>query len=86
MKRLLYGVAALPFLAGVALAQPMQLTSRQMDRVTAGWDLFVTEVSNTSWTQVSVYNKPLTSCSSCYLVITNPALSVESQFGPTPPK
>ena len=51
MKKLLYGLAALPFLAGVALAetprqsndssasakQPMQLSEKQMDKVTAGF-------------------------------------------------
>ena len=36
MKKVLMGLAALPFLAGVAVAgQP--LTDRQMDRVTAGF-------------------------------------------------
>ena len=35
MKKLLYGFAALPFLAGVALAdQPVQLSDNQMDKIT----------------------------------------------------
>jgi hypothetical protein len=39
MKRLLVGIAALPFLAGVAsAAQPMPLSDAQMDKVTAGDD------------------------------------------------
>lgn len=37
MKQLLVGLAALPFLAGVAMAgQPMPLNDTQMDKVTAG--------------------------------------------------
>ena len=85
MRSLLYGLAALPFLAGVALAgQPMQLTDKQMDNVTAGFDLKVTEISNTSWTQVSIYSGELTPCSLCYLTITSRPFSVESAFGPTP--
>jgi hypothetical protein len=37
MKKLLSGLAALPFLASVAFAaQPMPLTDNQMDKVTAG--------------------------------------------------
>jgi hypothetical protein len=56
MKKLLYGLAALPFLAGVALAdQPVQLSDNQMDKITAGFDLSVIERSNTSWTQISIY-------------------------------
>lgn len=83
MKRLLYGLAALPLLAGVALAQePMQLTSQQMDKVTAGWDLLEIDLSNTSLTAVAVYQHPSNtiSCSSCYLLINNPAISVASMF------
>jgi hypothetical protein len=37
MKKLLVGLAALPFLAGVAMAdQPTPLNDAQMDKVTAG--------------------------------------------------
>ena len=37
MKKLLLGAAALPFLAGSAMAgQPVPLTASQMDQVTAG--------------------------------------------------
>jgi hypothetical protein len=51
MKKWLFGMAVLPFLAGVALAgQPMQLNDKQMDKVTAGFELFETDISNTSWT------------------------------------
>ena len=85
MKKLLCGVAALPFLAGVALAQPLQLTSSQMDRVTAGFSLLETDLSNTSAVTVSVYQgsppgsaNGLPSCASCYLDIESPAISVQA--------
>lgn len=71
MKKLLYGLAALPFLAGVALAdQPVQLSDTQMDKITAGFDLSVIERSNTSWTQISIYETgTLLPCNQCYLTI-----------------
>jgi len=38
MKKSLFGLAALPFLAGLALAgQPIQLGDAQLDKVTAGF-------------------------------------------------
>ena len=41
MKKLLVGLAALPFLAGVAMAdQPTLLSDAQMDTVTAGLTAF----------------------------------------------
>ena len=44
MKRLLMGLAVLPFIAGVAgAAQP--LTNQQMDRVTAGWGFFASSTA-----------------------------------------
>jgi hypothetical protein len=85
MKKLLCGLAALPFLAGVALAdQPMQLNDKQMDKVTAGFDLHVIERSNTSWTEVSIYDGSLLGCNQCYLTIVSRPFSVQSAFGPTP--
>ena len=83
MKRLLLGLAVLPFLAGVTLAQePMKLTGQQMDKVTAGWDLLEMDFSNTSGTFVSVYQRPtnLVTCAACYLVISNSTFSVASFF------
>jgi hypothetical protein len=85
MRRLLYGLAALPLLAGVAMAQePMKLSDQQMDKVTAGWDLRELDISNTSVTLVAIYQRPSNtiSCSSCFLLINNPAFSVASAFGP----
>ena len=100
MKTLLYGLAALPFLATAAFAQPpvpsndpgaqakqpMQLSESQMDKVTAGWGLFEIDVGNTSVVAVSVYQPNNTiSCSSCYLLINTPSISVASAFGPPAP-
>lgn len=84
MRKLLYGLAALPLLAGVALAaEPMQLSSLQMDKVTAGWDLAEVDISNTSVTVVSIYERPhnTITCPGCYLLINNFAFSVGSQIG-----
>lgn len=59
MKKLLTGLAALPFLAGIALAgQPTQLTSTQMDQVTAGFDIDEINNTNTSWSIASAYEFP----------------------------
>jgi hypothetical protein len=97
MKSVFYGLAALPLLAGVALAgQPMQLSDTQMDKVTAGWDVRISEVSNTSVTGISVYEPAPNSAravvildaashtppigANIYLDIENPALSVASAF------
>ena len=59
LKRLLHGLAALPLLTGVALAEtpkqsidsgtlakPIKLSEAQMDRVTAGSTLFATDIIN----------------------------------------
>jgi hypothetical protein len=103
MTKLIYGLASLPFFSVVALAQPgmqsndnsalapqpMVLSEKQMDGVTAGWKMLETDVSNTSWTRISVYQTGTAdntiTCGSCYLLINNSALSVGSKFGPTPP-
>jgi len=86
MERVLYGLAALPLLAGAAMAQPpAQLSDAQMDRVTAGFDFVITETSNTSVVYLSAYQTPsnkiadvfsATACATCYLLIESPALSV----------
>jgi hypothetical protein len=96
MTRVLYGLAALPLLAGVALAetpqqtnggkalakQPMQLTEQQMDKVTAGWQFLEIDTFNTGFTIVAVYLGPNTlTCPTCYLLINNFAISVASQIG-----
>lgn len=84
MKRFLFGLAALPFMAGVSLAaQPVPLNDTQMDRVTAGFDFIETEVQNTGVVEVRV-NQPATAtvvggtttysaapCANCYLNVVN---------------
>jgi hypothetical protein len=92
MKKLLTGLAALPFLTGIALAgQPMQLSNQQMDNVTAGFAVQEIDNANTSWVEVSAYvfPSPITGSSSdCpnggYLNISTGGLglSVAAQFGP----
>ena len=56
MKRLFHGLAALPLLAGTVLAQPMQLTDKQMDKVSAGF--LEIDRSNTSLVVVSLFFRP----------------------------
>lgn len=89
MKRLLYGLIALPLFAGSALAQqPVPLTNSQMDQVTAGF--LEIDVSNTSAAAISIFQRPYLTdstpngftCPGCYLVINSPTISVAAQFGP----
>ena len=96
LKRLLHGLAALPLLTGVALAEtpkqssdgkalakhPMQLSEQQMDRVTAGFRFFEVDIFNTGSTIVSVYQPKgnIIVCADCYLLINTPSLSVASRF------
>lgn len=90
MKTIVCGVASLSLIASVALAQqPLQLTSEQMDKVTAGF--LEIDVSNTSATAVSLFQRPyltdatpnFIACPGCYLLINSPTFSVAAQFGPT---
>ena len=90
MSRLLYGLAALPLLFGgpAALAQPIPMSNAEMDQVSAGF--FELDTSNTSVTAISIFRRinfltptPNTiACSSCYLLLNSPTLSVASQIGP----
>jgi len=58
MRKLLLGLAVLPFLAGVSPAgQPQALTDQQLDKVAAGFDFFEFDVNNVGATQVEV-NRP----------------------------
>jgi len=76
--RVLYGLAALPLLAGAAMAQPpAQLSDAQMDRVTAGFGFALAEESNTSIVILRAYQNPNTiECTACYLLLNSNALSV----------
>jgi hypothetical protein len=89
MKKLLLGLAVLPFLAGMSMAgTPTPLTDKQMDNVTAGFDFFEVDISNTSATLVAV-DLPAIPCMGCYLHVGGTtyssgvqSLQVESVFGP----
>jgi len=75
MKKFILGLVVLPFLAGVSLAaQPVALSDKQMDAVTAGFDFAEVDVTNTSFTVVIVDGfvpvaPPATVCAGCYLNI-----------------
>jgi len=93
MKRFLYGLAALPFLAGISLAgQPVPLSDKQMDAVTAGFDFIEETLTNTSEVLVAINHLPVISsdpgataanpCNGeCFLVING----VWFKPGPFPP-
>jgi len=88
MKPLLRVLAFFPLLTGAAFAQqPIQLSNQQMDNVTAGF--MEVDLSNTSATGISIFQRAwvtestpnFIACSSCFLVISTPTISVASQFG-----
>lgn len=88
MKSFLYAVAALPLLTGVAFAtepvtkqQPVQLTNKQMDKVTAGFTFRETTISNTSAVIVTV-DLPPPVCTVCFLNVLSKNLSVQAAFLP----
>jgi len=90
MRRLGLVVAAvLPLVAGTAVAQPVQLTNSQMDKVAGG--VFEIDRSNSSVTVVDFWftrgldPTPSVLCSSCYLIINTQRLKIVSQFGPAWP-
>jgi hypothetical protein len=89
MKTIGCSAAFFALIASVALAQPpVELTSEQMDKVTAG--TFILETSNTSATAVSLFQRAfltegtpnLIVCPGCYLLINSATFSVAAQFGP----
>ncbi len=97
MKRLLCVLTVIPFLSAAALAhaapllsQPVQLSDSQMDVVTAGFTFQEEDMSNTSWTQVRVWQAAQMTggnniiCGKCYIMVNSPALSIGSAFGPLP--
>jgi len=90
MKRFLFGLAALPFLAGVSLAaQPVPLSDTQLDGVTAGFDFVEHDIQNggTVWVWV---NTPERVCGSgSYLCISGTSypggvqsFQLQAAFGP----
>ncbi|HUK11307.1 MAG TPA: hypothetical protein VLX09_25800 [Stellaceae bacterium] len=73
MRKLLLGLAVLPFLAGVSLAgQPQALTDQQMDKVAAGFDFAEMDVNNVGATDILVDKTlavPSGCASSCFINI-----------------
>jgi len=67
----LVGLAALPFMAGVAVAgQPVPLSEKQMDAITAGFAFAEMDVTNTDVVIVQV-NQPAPAVGSTFLVGTS---------------
>jgi hypothetical protein len=63
MKKLLIGLATLPFLAGVALAgQPTPLADNQMDKVTAGFDFAELDINNVGTVAILINNPAVGGC------------------------
>ena len=87
MRNLLHGLATVPFLVATALAQPTQLTDKQMDKVSAGF--LEIDVSNIGLAVVSLFFRPYLlqetpntiGCPTCYLLINSYAFSVAAHFG-----
>ena len=81
MKKLLLGLAVLPFMAGVAFAGQsspastastmMALSDSQMDGVNAGFAFGETDISNTSTVTVAVNQPDLGPCTTCYLQVSS---------------
>ncbi len=90
MRKIIYALAILPLAAATALAQPKQLTDRQMDSVNAGFSEL--DIFNTGLVVVSLFFRPyltdptpnFVSCPTCYLVISTPTFSVASSIGQPP--
>jgi len=87
MKKLLFGIAALPFLATAATADPVQLSSKQMDQVTAGWSVVEFDWFNSGMSGVAVYPRDpafdavqnaVCSTNQCVVNIHTPTISLFS--------
>jgi hypothetical protein len=92
--KFLCSLAVVPFFAAASLVQaaPMaQLSDSQMDSVTAGFAFQSEDTSNTSFTEIRVWQAAqlpegnfIVGCPRCYIAVNSPALSVGSAFGPSP--
>jgi hypothetical protein len=70
MRKLLFGLAVLPFLAGVSLAeQPIPLSDQQMDKVTAGFDFAEIDITNSGTTLVAINHADAGACAACFIDI-----------------
>ena len=93
MKRILAGLAVLPFLAGVALAgEPVPLSDQQMDKVSAGFDFAELDVHNLGTVFVAIDLAPAAACGGCFLNITGTpfpggvsSFQLQAMFGPAGP-
>lgn len=90
MKRLMYGIAALPLLTSLAFAgQPVQLTDHQMDKVTAGIVFSETDIFNSIAVRVDINQteRPLCGAADCVLSIQSPNFNLQASFiaPPAPP-
>jgi len=92
MKKLLHALAALSLLAAPAWGQPIQLSDKQMDKVSAGF--LEVDRSNTSLTVITMWFRPsirdeetpnFIACTKCYLLIVTPTFAIASNFGPFTP-
>jgi len=73
MKKLLLGLAVLPFLAGVSLAgQPQALNDQQMDKVSAGFDFMEVDINNVG-VDLTAVNEPHIGCVGCFLNVQGTA-------------
>jgi len=76
MKKLLLGLAILPFATGVALAaQP--LTDKQMDKVVAGHTLALVETTDVSIIGINVGVPPVTPPAGAYLNVVLPLTTIQ---------
>jgi len=90
MKRFLFGLAALPFLAGVSLAaEPVPLTDKQMDKVTAGFDFVEVSVQNLGTVILGIDVAPAACAAGTFLCIRGTAFpagvqsfQLQAFFGP----
>lgn len=76
MRKLLSGLAILPFVGGVALAaQP--LADNQMDKVVAGHDLSLVEMTDVSIIGINVNEPAVTPPAGTYLNVILPLTTIQ---------
>ena len=78
MKKLFFGLAALPFLAGVAIAgQSAPLTEAQMDEVTAGLAIVLVSPNNPP---IFVGSGAAPGCTSPCVIVSAPNFDAQRGF------
>lgn len=87
MKKLLLGMAILPFLATVSMAAtPTSLTDKQMDKVTAGHVFSAVELTNSTYVIIDI-NQPVAAPPAGTIAVgavVLPAASMVVQWGIIP--